>query len=363
MTTITTRLFQTAGVMALLSAGAGAFPAAAQDGPQVYFMLPNTTTIRYERRDGPLFVAAMQDRMPEATVTVQNGEGDPVRQQRLVEDALTQGADLIMFTSSDANLAAGALAAAEEAGVPVILYEHDAVGGKAEAHVVFNPRVIGQAQGKRAAELIEAMDQTSVRIGRVKGNQGEYGTTQFEIGQNEYLQPLIDSGKVEVVCEDFTRNWDPVEAQAFAENCLTRTGGAVDMFIGMNDGTAGGAVSALISQGYRPGEVIVTGGQDATIEAMQFIVRGWQDNTIYKDLRIMANVAADMAVAVLNGDPIPADLINGEVNNGYMDVPAAFLDVENVTIDNLGVVVDAGLYTWAQVCEGAEDTPVCQQNM
>ncbi len=347
---------------ATIVAGSVSTPVAAE-GEKVFFMLPNSTTIRFERRDAPPFVAAMADRLPGAEVIVQNGEGDPDRQQRLVEDALAQGANLIVYASSDANLAAGALKAAEDAGVPILLYEHDAVGGMAEAHVLFNALAVGQARGKRAAELIEAMPEGTVRIARVKGNQGEYGTIQYEVGQNEHLQPLMDSGRVEVVCEDFTQNWDPVKAQAFAENCLTRMGGDVDMFLGMNDGTTGGSVAALISQGYDKGEIIVTGGQDATIEAVQFIVQGWQDNTVFKDLRVMADAAADMAVAILAGEDLPSEWINGTVNNTYMDVPAAFLPVNNVTIDNVADVVDAGIYTWAQICQGAEDTPVCAANL
>ncbi len=362
MRTRTTLTITCATALATLAAGAVA-PASAQEAPKVFFMLPNSTTIRFERTDAPLYVEAMAEKMPEAEVTVQNGEGDPARQQRLVEDAIAQGADLILYTSSDANLAAGALQAAEEAGVPVVLYEHDAIGGKAEAHVLFNALAVGQAQGQRAAELIEGMDKEVVNVARVKGNQGEYGTTQYEIGQNEYLQPLMDAGRVEVVCEDFTPNWDPVEAQSFAENCLTRTGGNVDMFLGMNDGTTGGAVAALISQGYQPGEIVVTGGQDATIEALQFIVKGWQDNTVFKDLRVMADAAADISVAVLNGEPLPEQWINGEVNNQYMDVPAAFLPVKNITSDNVGEVVEAGIYTWDEICQGAEDTAVCAEQM
>jgi len=352
------------GATALAASALAPAPVVAQDGPSVFFMLPNSTTIRFERRDAPLFVAAMKERMPEASVTVQNGEGDPTRQQRLVEDAIAQGADLIVYTSSDANLSAGALAAAAEAGVPVLLYEHDAIGGRAEAHVLFNALAVGRAQGERAAELIAAMPEgDAIQIARVKGNQGEYGTNMYEKGQNEFLQPLIDEGRVEVVCEDYTPNWDPVQAQDFAENCLTRTGGNVDMFIGMNDGTTGGAVAALISQGFGKGDVVVTGGQDATIEALQFIVQGWQDNTIFKDLRVMAEAAADLSVNILGGEPLSEEWINGEVNNQFMDVPAAFLPVESVTEEKVRMVVDAGVYTWDEVCKGAEDAPVCADNM
>ncbi len=164
---------------------------AAIEAQKVFFLLPNSTTIRFESRDAPFFVEAMKTRAPDAQVIVQNGEGDPSRQQRLVEDAISQGANVILLTTSDANLAAGSLAAAEVAGVPVVLYDHDAVGGKADAHVVFDSLSVGQAQGRRAAELIAAMDKSPIDVARVKGNQGEFGTSQYEAGQNEFLQPLI----------------------------------------------------------------------------------------------------------------------------------------------------------------------------
>ena len=159
---------------------------------KVFFMLPNSTTIRFERRDAPYFVAAMKERMPSAEVIVQNGEGDAALQQKLVEDALTQGANLIVYTSSDANLSAGSLKAAADAGVPVLLYEHDALGGQVEAGVFFNALSVGQAQGKRALEVINGIGKDVIKMARVKGNQGEYGTKMYEQGQNEYLQPLFD---------------------------------------------------------------------------------------------------------------------------------------------------------------------------
>ena len=328
---------------------------------KVFFMLPNSTTIRFERRDAPYFVAAMKERMPGTEVIVQNGEGDAALQQKLVEDALTQGANLIVYTSSDANLAAGSLKAAADAGVPVLLYEHDALGGQVEAGVFFNALSVGQAQGKRALEVINNINKDVIKMARVKGNQGEYGTKMYEQGQNEFLGPLFDSGKVVVVCEAFTPNWDPVKAQTFAEDCLTKNGGDVDVFLGMNDGTTGGSVAALISQGYDKGEKIVTGGQDATIEAVQFVVQGWQDNTVFKDLNVQATYAADVATAILKGETLPH--INGEMDNEFMTHPAAFLPVNNITIDNVSDVVNAGLYTWAEICKGAEETPLCKSNL
>jgi D-xylose transport system substrate-binding protein len=335
--------------------------AGSDEGKQVYFLLPNSTTIRFTERDAPFFTAELAKLAPTAEVIVQNGEGDPTVQQSLAEDAIAKGADLIVLTSSDANLAAGILQAADAAKVPIILYDHDAKGGPALAHVVFDSLSVGQAQGSRAAELIEGLAQDVVKVGRIKGNQGEYGTGQYEAGQNEFLQPLIDSGKVEVVCEQFTPNWDPTLAQSFAEDCLTKNPD-LNVFIGMNDGTTGGAVAALVSQGYEKGAVIVTGGQDANVEALQYIVQGWQDNTVFKNLSLQAAAAATLAASILDGKGVPAEMINGKVNNGVMDVPAVFLPVSNITIDNVSDVVDAGVWTWEQVCKGAEDTEICKAN-
>jgi D-xylose transport system substrate-binding protein len=342
--------------------GATTGVAQAEGAKKVFFLLPNTTTIRFESRDAPLFVKAMKERVPDVQVVVQNGSGDPTRQQRLVEDAISQGAAVIVLVSTDANLAAGSLQAADKAGIPVVLYDHDAVGGKAAAQVVFDSLAVGQAQGKRAAELISAMKKSPVLVARVKGNQGEYGTRMYEQGQDQFLKPLIDSGKVKIACEQYTQNWDPVVAQSFAEDCLTKSGGKVDVFIGMNDGTTGGSVAALISQGYKPGDKLVTGGQDATVEALRYIAQGWQDDSVLKDLQVEASKAADVVASLVAGKGVPANMINGKVNNQFMDVPAVFLPVTNITVSNIEDVVKAGVWTWPEICKGIESSDTCKIN-
>ena len=71
---------------------AGASVATAHAADKVFFLLPNTTTIRFESRDAPFFVEAMKEKAPDAEVIVQNAQGDPQQQQRQIEDAIAQGA-------------------------------------------------------------------------------------------------------------------------------------------------------------------------------------------------------------------------------------------------------------------------------
>ena len=340
-------------------AGAGAAPAGGGEAKKVYMMLPNTTTTRFEARDAPAFKDAMAKYSPGTQVEIVNAQGDPNKQQDQVNTAITQGAAAIVLVAADANLASGSLALAKQAGVPVVLYEHDAKNGPADAMVLFDAKQVGEEQGKRAAELINALPGQGLKVGRIKGNPGEYGTIQYEAGQDASLQPLIDSGKINVVCDQNITNWDPVAGQAFVTDCLTRNNNDVNLFVTMNDGLAGGAVAALTAAGLQ-GKIPVTGGQNSDVQALQYIAQGYLDNTIMKDLKQQADQAAQVTASIVDGTGVPQNLINGTIDNGAGQIPADFLPVKNITRDNLQDVVDAGIWTWQDICKGIEQTPVCQ---
>jgi D-xylose transport system substrate-binding protein len=295
-------------------------------------------------------------------VETRNAEGDPDKQQDQVNDAITQGAAVIVLVAADANLAAGSLELAQQAQVPVVLYEHDARGGHADAFVAFDATKVGEAQGERAAELIQAMPGEGLKVARIKGNPGEFGTVRYEEGQDKHLQPLIDSGKVKVVCDQNIPNWDPVAGQAYIEDCLSSNNNDLDLIVSMNDGLAGAAVAALTTQ-HLEGKVPVTGGQDANVDALQNIIRGYQDNTVAKDLSVQADNAAQVAASLLKGDGVPKDLVNGDFDNDAEKVPSVYLPVQNVTIDNIGYVVDSGIWTWKEVCAGIETVGICKDHV
>ncbi|MFG1921807.1 sugar ABC transporter substrate-binding protein [Cryptosporangium sp. NPDC048952] len=348
-------------VTLLVLAGCGSANNSGSDEKKVFFLLPNTTTTRFEQRDAPAFKKYVEQLSPGTKVTVLNANGDPDKQQDQVNDAITQGASAIVLVSADANLAAGSLTTAKQAGVPVVLYEHDAVGGPADAQVLFDARQVGEEQGKRAAELIATMPGQGLKIARVKGNPGEYGTNQYQAGQDKYLQPLISSGKVTVACEKNITNWDPVQGQAFAEDCLTKENNAINLFVTMNDGLAGGIVAALESQNLT-GKIPVTGGQNGDLDAVQYIAQGKLDNTIFKDLDVQAKAAAQVTASILAGKGVPKNMVNGELDNKFQKVPAVFLPVQNMTRANLDLAVTSKVWTWSQICTGAEQSAVCKDH-
>src|SRR6266542_2194429 len=108
------------------SSGGGA--AGGGSGKKAYMLLPNTTTVRFVTQDVPKFKAAMERALPGTQVTVQNAEGDANKQVQQVETAISGGADAIVLVAADPFIAGGALQKAQQAKVPVILFDHDAHG-------------------------------------------------------------------------------------------------------------------------------------------------------------------------------------------------------------------------------------------
>ena len=345
-------------------AGSGGASAGADIAGKVFFLLPNATTPRYTNYDAPEFIAAMAEYAPNVEVVVLNAEGDPQKQVQQAETAVSEGALAIVLTAADPNLSSGVLAAAAEGDVPVISYEHEALGGPVAYFVVFSPYDAGRQQAEFfASQIDDGVLQTPLRVARLYGNAGDNYNDEMLRGQDEVLQPLIDSGDIEVVCEDNTPQWDPAEAQRLMEQCLTKTNNDVDAVLGFYDGIAAGAIAALDAQDLA-GVVPVYGGQNPELSGLQNMLLGRQVDDILKSYAVEAGAAAQLTVAAITGTDPPAGMITGTFDNGAMEVPLAELPVEHFLVDGIQKVVDEGIVTWEQICEGVvADTPTCQEKL
>jgi D-xylose transport system substrate-binding protein len=358
------------GAAALLTAacttnpgGGGTAPAApAPSGGEVTgtvtFLLPNTTTTRFVEHDAPSFVAAMKKLAPGVSVDVQNAEGKSDLQLNQAQTAINAGTKAIVLAAADPSLSGAVLRLAADSKIPVIGYEHEALDGALYAQVIFDPYKVGQAQGAYFAEHLPKGADGKVTIGRIYGNNGDNYTTKDLDGQNDKMKPLIDSGQVQVACEDYATGWDPAAAQQLTEQCLTKTQNNLDAVVAMNDGTASGAIAALAGQNLT-GRIPVYGGQDANLEALKFILQGRQASTVFKNYAVEGETAAKVTVAAISGQVPPADVVNGTFDNHAMQAPAAYLDVQSIDAANMQTVVDAGLYTKDQLCEGVSGVAFC----
>ena len=115
---------------------------------------------------------------------------------------------------------------------------------------------------------------------------------------------------------------------------------------------AAGAIAAMKSAGINPEERPST-GQDATVAGVQRILVGQQYMTVYKATDLETKAAAEIAVALAEGEE-PKVKITEEVNNGKTDVPSVLLEPVAVTKDNIKeTVIKDEFITPEELCTGA----------
>jgi D-xylose transport system substrate-binding protein len=121
---------------------------------------------------------------------------------------------------------------------------------------------------------------------------------------------------------------------------------------GANDEMAAGSIAAMKSAGVNPAEKPST-GQDATVAGVQRIIAGQQYMTVYKATDKETKVAAEIAVALVEGKEFPKSKITEEVDNGKTKVPSVLLEPVAVTKDNVKQTVVADEFiTPDELCTG-----------
>ena len=328
--------------MLLLALVAGMLTACTPStGPKIALLLPESKTARYESLDRPYFEERIAELGEEAgthyEVLYSNADQDAAKQQSQAEAALISGADVLVLDPVDSAAAVSIVRAANAQGVPVIAYDRIVSGGELEYYVSFENETIGQLQG---SSLVDALDATGATGGilMVNGSPTDGNSSLFKSGAHS----SIDGSGFPVLAEFDTPDWSPDKAQEWVAGQITQYGDDIVGVYAANDGTASGAIAAFKAANVEPLPVVT--GQDAELAGIQRIVAGDQFMTIYKPIKQQAKLAAELAVRLLNGEPLEADIM-------FDGTPATLLEPLVVTIDNiLGTVVADGLYSLDQIC-------------
>lgn len=291
-------------------------------------------TLKEERwqRDRDTFIAAAK--ALGATVIVQSANSDDTRQVRDVESLISRKVDVLVIVPHNGAAMTRAVRSANEAKIPVIAYDRLILNAPIDYYLTFDNVKVGEAQANYVVPRLPH-DRTA-RIVRIYGAPTDNNAKLFKQGQDNILTPLIKAGKVEVVHEDWALDWKPENAKKIMNAAITKAGRNIDAVVVSNDGTAGGAIQALLEEGLA-GKVIVT-GQDADLAACQRILRGTQAMTVYKPLKNLATLAARVAVDVAKGNK---PTTTATLNNGNKDVPSIFETVISVDKENLNTTVVA----------------------
>ncbi len=339
-------LLLVAVLVALAGCGGGAETGGTAETPtaeplKIALLLPETKTARYETQDKPLFEAKVEELAPGSEILYSNANQDAALQQSQADAAITNGAQVLVLDPVDSASAASIVTKANSAKIPVISYDRLIMNAPVDFYISFDNEKVGTLQGQALLDRLTADGNAGKTIVMINGSPTDNNATLFKKGAHSVLD-----GKVKIGAEYDTPDWSPDKAQDQMDQAITKLG--KDGFVGVlaaNDGTAGGAIAAMKGAGIDPSTRPTT-GQDAELAAIQRIILGEQYMTVYKAIKLEAEAAATLAVALAKGEDPPADLAMSTVNNGSGDIPSVLLPPVAVNKDNIkDTVIADGFWT------------------
>jgi D-xylose transport system substrate-binding protein len=331
--------------------GAGSTETAAEGGGEqgrVAVLLPDSkSSVRWETVDRPFLKQAFDDAGIEAEIV--NAEGDKSTQQQQAEQAITNGATVILMVNLDSGSGAAIAANAKSQDVKVIDYDRLTLDTDAtDYYVSFDNEAVGRLQGEGLVSCIEEAGTESPEIAVLNGSPTDNNATLFKNGYDGVINEKFDSGDWTEIDDQSVPDWDNQRALTIFEQMLQANGNEVDGVLAANDGLANAAISAL-KQRELP-QVPVT-GQDATLQGIQNIVNGDQCMTVYKAIKKEAEAAADLAISLAKGEEPTAETT--PIDNGTREVPSVLLEPVAVNKDNIGEYLgEPDFPTKEDICSG-----------
>lgn len=288
---------------------------------------------------------------------LQYGDNNVQNQIAQIENMITKGVNVLVIASIDGTALTDVLQKAHDAKIPVISYDRLITkSAYVDYYATFDNFRVGVLQAQYIENALGLKNgKGPFNIELFAGSPDDNNAKFFFDGAMSVLQPYITSGKLVVksgqtsYAQVGTLRWDGATAQARMDNILSKnyTSAKVDAVLSPYDGISIGIISSLKGVGYGTGsqKMPVITGQDAEVASVKSIVAGEQTSTIFKDTRVLASKAAEMADAVLNGKT-PEVNDTKTYNTGLKVVPSYLC--EPVTVDKTNyqkVLIDSGYYT------------------
>jgi D-xylose transport system substrate-binding protein len=331
---------------------------AAASGGKVGVILPDSaSSARWETADRKF----LSDAFTAAGVEfdIQNAGGDKAKFATIADSMIGAGVKVLMIVNLDSDTGAAVIKKATAANIPVIDYDRLTLGGGAKYYVSFDNVAVGTAIGEGLVKGLQAAGKKTGNVLELNGSPTDNNATLFKDGYDK----AVKAAGYTVTDSQAVPDWDNTKAVTVFEQMFTKAGGKVDGVAAANDGLGGAAISVLKKNGLS-GKVPVT-GQDATDEGLQRVLLGSQYVTVYKAVKLEAEAASKLAIALIKGDTAGADaLATGKTMDSKTnsEVPSVLLTPKAIYKDTVKDVIADGFTTAAKVCATAELKTACAAN-
>ncbi|MEA4988257.1 MAG: ribose ABC transporter substrate-binding protein RbsB, partial [Anaerovorax sp.] len=224
------------------------------------------------------------------TLVVLDSQDDAGTEMSNVEDLITQGVDLILINPTDSDAVGSAVAAANEANIPVITLDRAANSGEVAVHIASDNVAGGEMAGKYIIEQLGG----SGKVVELEGIPGASAARDRGEGFNK----AIEGSGLEVVARQ-TANFDRAEGLSVMENIL-QAQPEINAVFAHNDEMALGALEAIKDSGR---EIMIV-GFDATDDAVAAVEAGTMAATVQQLPKEIGANGVDAAFKVIAGEQV-----------------------------------------------------------
>lgn len=341
----------------------------AGDAGSIWVLLPDSASSpRWEADDRRFFKAGFEAEglVEGEDFTIVNAEGDSATQISQAEQAVADGASVILLVNLDSGSGATIIDIAREGGAAVIDYDRlTAEGDGADVYVSFDNVAVGRTMADILEPEIDALGLDEPQVVMLNGGETDNNAFLFRDGYAAVVEARADAGDWAIVDDQFVPGWEAEAAQTIMDQILVGAANSVDAVFAANDNLANATINALEAAGLDATAVPLS-GQDASTVAMQNILLGKQSMSVYKPIELLAGVAAEAALALRSGgdaSTVPGDYANLAISTetgfptdeavGAGVVLYLALNPIAVTADNMAdTVIADGFRTWEEICTG-----------
>jgi D-xylose transport system substrate-binding protein len=305
-----------------------------QETVKIGYLIPNSKAGRYLKEKEYITQKGKEIGCEVLTLCA---EYDDKLQIEQAKELIRQGVKVLVVNSVNLNTAAAIVRDAHEAGVKVIGYDRMILNCDLDYYISFDNVKVGKLMADYVLKI-----KPEGKYFLMGGDRSDQNAVLVKKGQLDALKPAIDAKKIQIVYDVYIEDWSGENAEAELRKYLDLSQDHPDVILASYDGMATRSIIALKEYGL-DGKILLT-GQDAELEACRNIMRGAQAMTVYKSLKQMSYVAAEVALKLARNERITN--ANSTISNGFKEVPSILLDPVAVDKNNMASTVIAdGLHT------------------
>ncbi len=234
---------------------------------------------------------------PELKVIFKDAQNDTLKQRAHVEEFVSSKVDLLIISPKEAQPLTEPVAAAMQAGVPVIVLDRRLLGDKYTCFIGADNKKIGKAAGEWIVKKLGGKGNVVELMGLMTSTPGQDRHTGVRDG--------IAGSDIKVIFEADMK-WLEPEARKEMESALSRFD-KIDLVYAHNDPGAHGAYLAAKAAGR---DNIAFVGIDALPqEGVAYVQQGILDATFQYPTG--GKEAIDTALKILKGETVPKEIVLG----------------------------------------------------